>query len=205
MNNFKENWRQLKQSNTAGQLLEALPDSWLNVAGTIVLFWLVISPVFIMIRSTFIKDNDGSFYSLTLLTEWYVFVEQAGLLSWLLAGVFIAKNRYISRKMETASVRYSDLAVPFFLSLLLLWSALSFLFSDNHLLSWQGDVYCNDGLKSYILYGGFFALCWQIRPNKHIKAVVSALFFVSTLLSLFSVLDLDQINDIFLLSRKTAV
>jgi hypothetical protein len=56
--------------------------------------------------------------------------------------------------------------VPLLLGLLLAWSALAWLLSDNRSLAWYGDAYRRDGLMSYLLYGGIFAVAWQLRGRR---------------------------------------
>lgn len=197
----KSRWHELQEINTIGELLDALPSAWLIHAGTILLLYWSFSPVFILLRGALLATSDQQLVRLILSSTWYVILQQTGLLGWILAGLTFLKRR----RLRQAGRSWADRAVPLLLGLLLAWSALAWLLSDNRSLAWYGDAYRRDGLMSYLLYGGIFAVAWQLRGRRQVRWIVLALTAVSALLAGLAVIDMEPLNQVFHLTRVTSV
>ena len=197
----KTGWQALQEMKTIGELLDALPAAWLVHAGTILLLYWTLTPVFILVRGALLTSSDEQLVRLILSSTWYVALQQTGLLGWILAGLAFLKRR----RLRQADLSWPDRAIPLLLGLLLAWSALSWLMSDNRLLAWWGDAYRRDGLMSYLLYGGIFAVAWQLRGKLQVRRVLVTLTAVSAGLAALAVLDLEAMNRTLHLTQVTSV
>ncbi|MCK9253919.1 MAG: O-antigen ligase family protein, partial [Clostridiales bacterium] len=197
----KTGWQALQEIKTIGELLDALPAAWLVQAGTILLLYWTLTPVFILVRGALLTSSDEQLVRLILSSTWYVALQQTGLLGWILAGLTFLKRI----RLRQARRSWADRAVPLLLGLLLAWSALAWLLSDNRSLAWYGDAYRRDGLMSYLLYGGIFAVAWQMRGRRQVRWIVLALTSVSALLACLAIVDQQTLNQVFHLTRVTSV
>ncbi|NLO35974.1 MAG: O-antigen ligase family protein [Clostridiaceae bacterium] len=203
---LKTSWQALQEIKTVGELLDALPTAWLVFAGAGLLLYWSLSPVFILLRGALLVSSDEQLVRLILSSTWYVMLQQTGLLGWILAGLFYLKLRRGRKSWRPdASVSWRVRAVPVLLGLLLLWSAVSCLLSDKPALTWHGDAYRRDGLMSYLLYGGIFAVAWQLRAKRQVRWVLAALTAVSAGLAALAVLDLAWLNQTLHLTQVTSV
>ena len=83
---------------------------------------------------------------------------------------------------------------PFWLSLMLLWSVLSTIFSTDTFTSVFGTIYRFDGLYSYLAYAGIFILALQVHSRKSIKTILNIFVATASSIAFFGLLNIHAIN-----------
>ncbi|MDW7659168.1 MAG: hypothetical protein SCM11_18525, partial [Bacillota bacterium] len=205
---YHQVWHDLQKVKHIHELLAYLPEHLLEKAVFIVLSAWVLSPLYILLRSVFLTGTDEQYLRLMLSSFWYVALQQVGFVGWLLALVSIAKNAVRNKDQGTKIGRKAWLSgrmVPLLLGLMLIWSILSCLTSDNRLLSFMGDAYRRDGLLSYLLYGGLFASATQVRSRSTVRRIMVLFVAVATLLALLTLISQPALNELFKIKSQSAV
>lgn len=139
------------------------------------LIWIS-SPVYILLRSTFLNNHDAIYYSINrfdLGVLWFILLQQIGLLGCLLAILLILKNLVCIKEINNQRkyLIYNHYSVVF-LIFLLIWTILSTIFSNNIILSINGTAYRRDGLISYIAYAGLFSCGYILNDKYYFKKVL---------------------------------
>ncbi|MEA4890493.1 MAG: O-antigen ligase family protein [Clostridiaceae bacterium] len=179
----------LKQMKRISELIDYIPERGIEwSAAGLLLIWSM-TPLIVLLR-----------------LSWYNILLQIGFLGLLLGLAGGAKRiRYYTQHKDEWKHYLLNHLLPLFLLLLLFWSILSFLASDNHELSFYGDLYRSDGLLSYFAYAGIFTcgcLVKHIRPLKMILALFSV---AAAILSLLILIDSQPVNRLLLLHKDAAV
>jgi O-antigen ligase len=81
----------------------------------------------------------------------------------------------------------------------------SSLFSSNLAISFYGDPYRKEGFVTYLAYTGLFISAYQLRSLNRVRCLLYPLIGGAFILGVFTVLNLDYINNVFTLTKKTSI
>ncbi|MGI6298124.1 MAG: O-antigen ligase family protein [Saccharofermentanales bacterium] len=194
---------------TVPELLDYIPARSLDIARQLPLFYWLAGPLIVMLRSIALPANTELNLMLNHLSRsffWEEILQQAGLLSWLMSIVVLAKGfRQIQHKQLHLGAWFKTHYFELSLALLLGWSVLSFFFSDNRLLSWYGDQYRREGLRTYLMYGGVFLSALALRNWPDFKRLLRLLTAVSSLMAVLVLLNYEPLNQRLGIGARTGI
>lgn len=202
--------KDISEIKKINELVEYIPMKYVELVAYWLLVIWILSPIYIMLRSLLLESHrefDLYLNQFILGTEWFMLLQQIGYLGILLGFLIFLKGLIISKdKNEKKSYKYFiENLFPTLLFLMLIWSILSWCFSDNHLLSFYGGSYRKDGLLSYFTYAGIFSCGYIIRNNHYIKNILIQFTSISTLLSCLVLVNNNTINRLLTLQPNSAV
>lgn len=202
----------IKHSKILSNSKESLTDV-LSRQAPKVMFCLIIlfvaSPYFYFIRSIFLPYHEG-FYTnsnqRTLGIFWYDLLKQTGF--WGLIFAFLSKVGSTEKTIRergwfVKTVRRHP--VPLFLSLLLVWSFFSYLFSDNPNISLHGSSYRHEGFLAYLAYAGLFCCAYFTKQKKNRLKIMRFFTITAALISLLVLFSNDTMKRLFSLKTNAAL
>ena len=123
---------ELQAIRTVGELLDYVQLSWLERFSAFVVCWWLVSPLLVLLRAVLIRGSDTDIHQIVLGVFWLTLLRQTGLLGGIVALLALAKSlRSRKREAVPSGLWLKSRMLPLFLVLMLCWSALSCLFSDN--------------------------------------------------------------------------
>lgn len=166
----------------------------------------ILTPIFILMKATQIVNEKHyeEVVGISLRTEWNVFLQQIGFMG-LFVLIILVCNYIMNYERPINEKLISVNLISWLLVLMLIWSAISAVFSDNRMLSFYGSIYRKDGLLSYIAYSGIFSCGYAVRNDKLIIKLLSLNTWVAAILSILMLIDNDTVNNIFNLYPGSAV
>jgi O-antigen ligase len=198
----------LRSVRSVGDFFELIPSSSLVQISFWLLAALVVSPLYILVRSAFLKYHDDFYLNsnqFTLGEYWSQYINIIGY-SCLFLTFLIFINVMVKRKskgwfMETLRRH----PVPLFLFLMLVWSIFSYAFSSDRNLALHGSSYRHEGLLTYFAYAGIFC-CGYIVLDKKIRVCLMKIFVLTaTVLSMLMLINQPALNRLFSLEYGSAV
>jgi len=200
---------ELQKIRTIPELLDYTSTIALDKIRQLPLYYWLAAPIFIMLRNLGLKHNDiwdEMFNVAAQGIHWQEILQQAGLISWLLGIVVLAKG---VRQVQTGRLNLKAwLRANLFeltMALLLIWSIFSFFLSDNRSLSWQGDSYRMEGLRTYLMYGGVFLSALAVRNQTDLKRLLRVLTAVSSLVAVLVLINFEPLNERLGIGAKTGI
>lgn len=196
-NELKQFTDRLRSTRTAGEFLELIPSSSLVKIAFWLLSALALSPLYILVRSIFLKYHE-SFYlnnnQSTLGSYWVQYIQIIGYSGLMLTLLQLVKYLVRHNKPGRFAKTLRNHPVPLFLLLMLVWSILSFFFSSNRSLSLHGTSYRNEGLLTYFAYAGIFCCGYMIRDKKLYFILMKIFVLTSTAFSLLMLINNPALN-----------
>ncbi len=200
---------ELQAIRTIPELLDYTSTTVLDTIRQLPLFYWLAAPVFVMIRNLTLQHNDiwdEMFNVAAQGIHWQEILQQIGLIGWLLGIVVLAKG---IRQVQTGELELSAWlrahTFHLLLALLLFWSLLSFLFSEDRGLSWQGDSYRMEGFRAYLMYGGIFLSALSVRTWGNMKRLLRVLTTVSSLIAILVLINYEPLNEHLGIGAQTGI
>ncbi|MFW5913430.1 MAG: O-antigen ligase family protein [Bacillota bacterium] len=208
MERLKELRKTLHSIETVSELLEQFTPRRLERFSFVLLVILVLSPLYAMGWSLFFGRHTDEAYIANLLglgSAWHTLLIQIGYIGVIVAIILFAKSVDLARKNGIRPADYmKQHVVEIFLFLFIFWTVLATVFSINPSLSLKGDFYRREGLWTYGAYLGIFALA-KTQTRLNIVRLVSLFVGVGALLGVLDMMDVDAINRVFTLKKKTSI
>lgn len=211
----QEIWEEIKQLKsklrsirTVREFLEFIPSSSLVKIAFWLLSALMASPLYILLRSIFLKYHDDFYMNSnqrTLGDYWVQFIKIIGYSGLLLTLLILVKFVVQCKQKKWFLKALQNHPVPSFLFLMLVWSVLSFSFSSDHILSLYGTPYRNEGLLTYFAYAGVFCCGYFIR-DKNLRVHLTKIFVLAaTALSILMLINIPALNLLLSLKPSAAI
>ena len=208
---FQEELKQfadkVRTVRTAGEFFELIPSSTIAVISFWLLSALAVSPLYVLVRSIFLRYHD-SFYvndnQRTLGAYWVQFIRIIGFSGLLLALLVLVKFMIEHRGQRWLAKTARKHPVPLFLFLMLVWSILSCAFSGDRVLSLHGTAYRNEGLLTYFAYAGIFCCGYFIHDKKMRVALTKTFVLAATTLSMLMLINSPALNLLLSMDHRAA-
>ena len=184
-------------------------DSTLSNLSYILLILFFLSPVYRLLNSLILDFHDPSFYFVNdsmLARDAFHYLQQLGYFGLFIALFTIVRSIIIARDHDIQLKTYiKEHRIPLLFILFLLLAFFSALFSDNWFISFYGHPYRKEGFLTYLTYAGLFSAAYQVRSTKRIFCLLIPFLLSATLLSIFTLLDIEYINNLFTLTRASSI
>lgn len=179
-----------------------------NISFFLVMLWML-SPIYRLLNSVTLQFHDPSFYFVNdsmLARDLSHYLQQIGYFG-LFIGLFTISRSIIYAKdsQETLKQYVKKHIIPILLLIFLILSFFSALFSTNQSISFYGNPYRKEGLITYLAYTGLFISAYQLHKKQTIKCLLFPIVFSAFLLSIFSIIDITAINNLFTLTKQTSI
>ncbi len=186
----------LSKIQTSDDLFAYLSWSRISFIAAILLGYWCLTPLAILAYRHFLPAGDAfseMLKTLSIITFWRVFLVQVGILGLIVFTTAFIKYCRQSNEQHRISRGFVSHALLLALFVLLLWSLVSALLSDNLHLSMQGSVYRREGWLTYLFYAGIFCLGYLLREPKHQQVVLDILIGSGLVLVLLDLISSDSI------------
>lgn len=207
-NEMKQFTEKLQAVRSVGNFFELIPSTSLVQTAFWLLAALVVSPLYILVRSAFLKYHDDFYLNtnqFTLGELWYQYLKIIGFsglfLTLLVLVNVVVKHKHKGWFMETLRKH----PVPLFLFLMLIWSIFSYAFSSDQNLALHGSTYRHEGLLTYFSYAGIFCCGYIVRDKKMRVCLMKIFVLTATVLSILMLVNQPALNRLFSLEYGTAV
>jgi len=191
----------IQNMKTIGELIDYIPKKHIQrIAFAILILWTC-SPIFVMIYGSFARLYDdpdwlsklNQMYKMTI--NWYRILLQLGLSGCLIGLLAFLKSLKNAKKDEFHAKTYiKERLIKFSLLSMLIWSFLSFLFSDNLALSLFGGEFKKEGFATFVAVAGIFSCAYIIKDEKYSKWIIEIFTAVTVLQSILMLINVDAIN-----------
>lgn len=176
-----------------------------KVAVLLLIIWGV-SPIIVMLSNNFIQDVEQPVIVMFKQVYWYAILQTIGFLGCILGIINFSKSILNSKIQKISTKQYiKNNAFQVFLLLMLIWSILSCLASDNVILSFNGTLYRKEGVVTYFTYYGIFCCGYLVRNKRFIHYILEFFTLSATILSLLMLINSKTLNDLFSLSVNSSV
>lgn len=209
MRGFRQVCQEIGQLKTIRALLDYLSLASLERFAFLLLSYWVLTPIIVLLSGIGKPQGDMSI-QLNNMSQtrifWYTILSQIGILGCALLILVLVKSILKARADDVGFKLYligHFTQIMFFL--MLLWSFFSFIFSDNHRISFHGTLYRYDGFMTYLLYCGLFCCGYILRSRLLIKVLLEIYTGASTVLACLFVINLPGINGLFSLNKDSAI
>lgn len=208
----KKIFKELNEIKTLGELIDYIPMKIIQSIAFILLFIWSVSLVITMIygsRGVLIDTEDwvsklNQLYITTI--SWYRVLQQVGFLGCGLAILTLIKSIRDNKKDRIdKSIYLKERIVPLFLFLMLIWSVLSFLFSDNKTEGLVGEGFRKDGILTYIAVAGIFFCGYIIRNKRYVKWIIEINTIMALVQSILILINNESVNKFFALSEGSGI
>jgi|LSQX01.1.fsa_nt_gb O-antigen ligase len=165
----------------------------------------ILTPVIILILAPGIPNEQNYKYYVgdILGIEWNVYLQQIGFVGFFIL-ITLTCNYFNNIERKVLEKNYTVIILCL-LVLMLIWSTISTVLSDDKTLSFYGTFYRKDGLLSYLSYAGIFSCGYAVRKNENILRLLELHTWVASILSLLILIDNGNINKIFSLNSNSAI
>jgi len=184
-------------------------ESTLSNLSYILLILFFLSPVYRLLNSLTLDFHDPSFYFVNdsiLARDLFHYLQPLGYFGLFIALFTIARSIIIARDDDIELIDYiKRYILPILLTLFLLLAFFSALFSDNWAISFYGHPYRKEGFITYLAYAGLFSAAYQLKSTRRIYCLLIPFLLSGTLLSIFSLLDIEYINNLFTLTKASSI
>jgi len=184
LKNLKQFNDDLHQMTRISQLMDYI--SWVlleRVAFWLLAVWLV-SPLYVLVRIIFdpAAAVSGGLGNPAVHASWLVILKVTGNLGLILMVIGLGKSALNARREGTSMKSYlGSHILPFCLGLMLVWSLLSTLLSNDFGKSFFGDGYRNEGFLTLLAYAGLFSCALLIRDRSKVLKLLGINSFVALL------------------------
>jgi len=191
------------------ELIDYIPIKSIEKVATLLLVIWVLSPIIVMFSNCSMQDMedlDFMFKQIAITTSWYEILQTTGFLGCIL-GIIIFSKSILKAKTQKISIKQyiKNNLICIFLVLMLFWSIISCLASDNIDISFNGTLYRKEGLVTYFTYYGIFCCGYVVRNKRFIKYILEIFTLVATVLSILTLINSKVLNNFFGLTVNTAV
>jgi len=191
------------------ELIDYIPIKSIEKVATLLLVIWVLSPIIVMFSNCSMQDMedlDFMFKQIAITTSWYEILQTTGFLGCVL-GIIIFSKSILKAKTQKISIKQyiKNNLMCIFLVLMLFWSIISCLASDNIDISFNGTLYRKEGLVTYFTYYGIFCCGYVVRNKRFIKYILEIFTLVATVLSILTLINSKVLNNFFGLTVNTAV
>lgn len=177
---LQQTWHELSEMTSIKQVVKAIPEQGLEFVAMVLLLVWCISPVFMVLASLGIQQEDPF---LTLLdldlasSNWATLLQIIGNLGLIIGIIAGIKNHFEEGFLRPLLSK----ALVIGLSLMLIWSSLSSILAENPSLAFFGDPYRREGLMTYFAYAGIFSCAVMIKNKKNLRLLLAS-FGISSLI-----------------------
>lgn len=204
----------LRDMRTLRELASSIPEEMFARAAVFFLCIWCVSPLVALLGGMGMENGDSfqwAYIQGVRGVNWMLLLRQTGIAGWVLMFLALARKRLITgpaaRRGLQSALRLRDPAalVSFALLLLLLWCAVSTLFSTNPQLSLTGTAYRKEGLFTCLAYAGVFMLSRIAMQAGQQRKTVSFFVGTATVLSAVTVVNSKSMNELFKLRTTDGV
>ena len=207
-NNVEIKIKQIRQIKSISGLLDYISDRGLAKASAVLLYIWILAPL-VAIIVNLLSNNLVNLESSAFMPgqkALYIILLQTGYLGCLIGLAVFIKSIYNAKQ---TAVRFKDYVkkhiVQILLFLMLLWSIMSCLLSEDFNRSFYGTFYRKDGLLTYFAYCGIFCCGYAVRTTKHVRSLLYVFAAAAVILSAFALKDSRMIDLALGLSRNAAI
>lgn len=106
----------------------------------------------------------------------YIFMEFVGIIGIYILVLKVYKN---FNKSENKREYLKEILPIVILSIYMIWTLISCVFSPNKNFAFYGTEYRKDGYLTYLIYAGFFALAYILASNKYKKILLNLFLIIA--------------------------
>jgi O-antigen ligase len=177
-----------------------------TISYVLIVLWAFM-PVYRLLFSLTLKYHDPVFYYRNdemLANAMFSYLRFVGYWG-LIIGIYTLPRSIINARDKGYKIYLKEHMVVILLALLMVFSALSILLSDNIVLSFYGDTYRKEGLVTYIAYVGLFMAGLQLKNQTYFKQILIILLSNAVVLSILSLVNIDGVNQLFNIMNDNAI
>lgn len=202
-------YEDIHQMKKVSELIDYIPAQSIEKAATLLLIIWILSPILVMFSSISMRDMEQSeliFKQGITSTYWYEILQTIGFLGCIL-GIIVFSKSILKAKTEKISIKQylKNNFFLLFLFLMLFWSILSCLASDNIALSFNGTPYRKDGLVTYFTYYGIFCCGYVVRNKRFVQCILELFTLSAAVLSILMLINSETLNNLLGLTVDSAV
>lgn len=196
----------ISQMKKIGELIDYISVQGLEKLAFLILILWVLTPIIVLIPRIFTDNPYQSFLFFMQETIWSTMLQQLGLLGCIVGVITFTKSIRQAKVNNNHFKQYIIQNIfPLFLFLMLVWSVLSFMASDNRILSYYGTENRMEGIKTYVAYCGIFSSGYVIRKTVLVQRLLTFFTGTATVLSILIVLNIETVNKMLDLTPNAAV
>ena len=201
----KRVYEDIHKMERGSELINYIPIQLIEkVAALLMIIW-ILSPIIVMFLGNIDQSLLG-FKQVIMSIYWYEILQTIGFLGCILNIIIFSKS-VLKVKIEKTSMKQylKSNFFTLFLFLMLFWSILSCLASDNIYLSVNGTEYRKEGIVAYFAYCGIFGCGYIIRSKQLIYRIFEFFTISATLLSILMLINSETINNMLGLTVDSAI
>ncbi len=210
MSKFQKVLDDLGRMKKVSELVDYIPLQGIQKTACFLLLVWCFVPAVVLVRSIFLEVPGELLIELNNQTAlngvWYIFLQLIGIIGCFLSLFALIKGIRQSF-LDGSGLRPYLLShlFPGFLFLMMVWSILSWMASDNRPLSFFGTSYRYDGLQTYFLYCGIFGCAYLIRGNRHVRNILACFSAAAMLLSLLVLIRVESFYHFFNITENSSI
>ena len=183
-------YKDIHQMTKVSELIDYIPIKSIEKVAVLLLIIWVVSPIIVMLSNNFIQDVEQPVIVMFKQVYWYAILQTIGFLGCILGIINFSKSILNSKIQKISTKQYiKNNAFQVFLLLMLIWSILSCLASDNFILSFNGTLYRKEGVVTYFTYYGIFCCGYLVRNKRFIHYILEIFTLSATILSLLMLIN----------------
>lgn len=184
---------EIKNLKSFEDLINYIPNKSINRFAELMLILLIISPFFIIGIKAIVNITIDSPLFIDHYTYWNILLQQIGLLGIFVGLIHFIKIVFVKPGIQIPKILQNNLSALYLL-LMLFFSTLSAVFSDNHDISFWGTYFRKDGLLSYYAYAGIFICGYLIKDRSKMMKIIKLFIISSVILSLIMLINNNILN-----------
>lgn len=202
-------YRDIHQMKKVSELINYISEELIEKVASLLLVIWTISPIAVLFYNYTIKDMDKSFLLFKQYPSsiyWYEILQTIGFLGCIL-GVITFSKSILQAKVEKVSLQNYIKSNLFyiFLFMMLIWSIISCLNSDNIDISLNGTPYRKEGVITYFTYCGIFCCGYVVRNKRLIKVIFEFFTLCALVLSVLTLVDSKGLNNALGLTSDSSI
>lgn len=199
-------YRDIHQMTKVSELIDYIPIKSIEKAAAILLIIWILSPIIIMFSYNSTQDVEQPLLLTLKHIYWYQILQTIGFLGCILNIIIFSKSILKAKNEKISMKQYlKNNIFLLFLVLVLFWSILSCLASDNFEVAFNGTLYRKEGLVTYFTYCGIFGCGYVVRNKRFINYILEFFTLPATALSILMLINSETLNKLLGLTVHSAV
>lgn len=203
---IKNTYKDIHKMTKISELIDYISMQSIEKVAAILLIIWTLSPIIIMFSYTHTQDIEEYFLLTLKHIYWYQILQTIGFLGCILNIIVFSKSILNAKKERISIKQYlKNNIFSLFLFLMLFWSILSCLISENFEIAFNGTLYRKEGLITYFTYFGILGCGYVIRNKRFIHYIFEFFTLSSTVLSVLMLINSETLNKLFGFSVRSTV